>query len=196
MKFKKVLLVVDLQNDFCPGGALGVPGGERIIPAINKYIKFFSAKKLPVFVTRDWHPVNSRHFRDFGGLWPVHCIRNTNGAAFHRELKLSTNAVLFYKGMDPLRDSYSAFQAEDGKGVSLFRVLNSYGIKELFIAGLATDYCVKFTALDAIKRGFKVKILTDAIGGVDLKPGDSERALQQIFKKGAKKVTLDKLIKQ
>lgn len=195
MKFKKVLLVVDVQNDFCPGGALGVPGGERIIPAINQYIKFFSAKKLPVFVTRDWHPVNSRHFRDFGGVWPVHCIQNTNGAAFHRELKLSTNAVLFYKGMDPRKNSYSAFQAEDGKGVSLLKVLNSYGIKELFIAGLATDYCVKFSALDAIKRGFKVKILTDAIGGVDLKPGDSERALQQIFKKGARKTTLDKLIK-
>jgi len=195
VKYKKALLVVDIQNDFCPGGALGVPEGDQIIPTINKYIKFFSQKKLPVLVTRDWHPVRSRHFRDFGGVWPIHCIQNTSGAAFHSALKLPVQTLFFYKGMDPLRESYSAFQAEDGKGVSFLRTLNSYGIKELFIAGLATDYCVKFSALDAIKRKFKVTILIDAIKGVDLRRGDSEKALQQIFKKGAKSMDFDKLVK-
>ncbi|MBI5144855.1 MAG: bifunctional nicotinamidase/pyrazinamidase [Candidatus Omnitrophica bacterium] len=196
MKTKKALLIVDVQNDFCPGGALGVPEGDKIIPKINKYIKIFSKDKLPIFATRDWHPVRTRHFKDFGGSWPVHCIQNTRGAAFHPQLKLSPDIILVYKGIDPQKDGYSAFEAEDDRGIDLVRLLKKLGIKEIYIGGLATDYCVKFTALEALKQGFKVKILLDAIQGVNLKPKDSEEAIKLILKKGAKKITLKDLLKK
>ena len=193
MKSKKALLVVDVQNDFCPGGALGVPGGDTIIPKINRYSAIFQKKKMPIFFSRDWHPIRTRHFKDFGGVWPVHCINNSRGAAFHFWLKLPKEAILLYKGMDPEKDCYSVFQAEDGSGMGFVNLLKVRGIKELYIAGLATDYCVKFTALDALQLDYKVKILVDAIKGVDLKPKDSENALKEIVKKGAKKMTLAKL---
>lgn len=190
MKFKKALLVVDVQNDFCPCGALEIKDGDKIIPAINKYIKIFSKKKLPIFATRDWHPKKTKHFKDFGGLWPVHCVQGTKGAQFHPRLKLPKDAILVYKGMDPKKNSYSAFQAEDANGMSLSNLLKILGIKELYTAGLATDYCVKFTTHDAIRQGFKVKILLDAIKGVNLKPYDSEEAIKEMVKNGAEKVTL------
>lgn len=194
MKTKKALLIVDVQNDFCPGGALGIPQGDKIIPAINKYIKIFQKNKLPIFVTRDWHPVRTAHFKDFGGTWPVHCIQNTFGAAFHPELKLPKKGIIFlYKGMDPAQDSYSAFQAEDERGMGLPELLKRLGVGEIYIAGLATDYCVRFSARDALKQGFKVKILIDAIKGVDLKPRDSEKALKEMLRLGAKKITLRNL---
>ena len=190
MKPKKALLIVDVQNDFCPGGALGVPGGDTIIPAINKYVADFKKKKLPIFVSRDWHPVQTSHFKDFGGIWPVHCIRNSAGAAFHPKFKFPSTAIHFYKGMDPHKDSYSVFHAEDEKGTAFLKLLSFMKITELYIAGLAMDYCVRFTALDALKHKLKVKVLIDAVKGVDLKPGDSEKAIKEIVKKGAKKITL------
>jgi nicotinamidase/pyrazinamidase len=190
MKLKKALLIVDVQNDFCPSGALGVPEGDKIVPVINKYINIFRKKKLPIFLTRDWHPVKTKHFKDFGGIWPVHCIQNTRGAAFHPKLKIPPNAILLYKGMDPGKDCYSSFHAEDERGIDLAKLLKMLGIKELYIAGLATDYCVRFSTRDALKHGFKVKILIDAIKGVNLKPDDSEKAIKAMVKKGAKKITL------
>ena len=196
MKSKKVLLIVDVQNDFCPGGALGVPEGHKIVPMINKYVRIFSKNKLPIFATRDWHPLRSRHFKDFGGLWPVHCLQNTRGAAFHPDLKFPKDTILLYKGMDPEEDCYSSFSAQDLSGQSLYGLLKRMGIIELYIAGLATDYCVKFTAIDALKQKFKVKILSDAVKGVDLKPHDSEEVIKKIVKMGAKKIRLADLKKQ
>ncbi len=196
MKLKKALLIVDVQNDFCPGGTLGVPEGDKIVPVINKYIRIFTQKKLPIFATRDWHPVRTKHFKDFGGLWPVHCIQSTQGAAFHPNLKLPKEVILLYKGMDPEEDCYSSFSAQDLSGQPLFKLLKRMAIKEIYIAGLATDYCVKFTAMDALKHSFKVKILTDAIKGVDLKPNDSAQAIKKITKMGAKKVELADLFKK
>ncbi len=190
MKCKKALLIVDVQNDFCPGGALGIKDGDEIIPVINKYIKIFAAKKLPIFASRDWHPKKTAHFKKFGGVWPEHCIQNTKGAAFHPKLKLPKGVVLLYKGMDPEKDSYSAFQAQGQNGMSLPNLLKILDMKELYIAGLATDYCVKFTTHDAIRQGFKVKILLDAIKGVNLKPNDSENVIREMVKIGAKKITL------
>jgi len=190
MKIKKALLIVDVQNDFCPGGALGIKDGDKIIPTINKYIKNFASKKLPIFASRDWHPIQTVHFKGFGGVWPQHCIQDTKGAAFHPKLKLPKETILLYKGMDPEQDSYSAFQAQDKSGISLSNLLKILDIKELYIAGLATDYCVKFSALDALKNGFKVRLLMDAIKGVDLKPNDSEKAIKEMIKKGAKITTL------
>jgi nicotinamidase/pyrazinamidase len=190
MKFKKALLIVDVQNDFSPGGALGVPEGDKIIPPINKYIKIFSQKKIPIFATRDWHPVKTKHFKDFGGIWPVHCIQNTRGAAFHIELKLPKGVILLYKGMDPKKDSYSSFHAEDISGMKFLNILKRLGIREIYIGGLATDYCIKYSAKDALKNGFKVNVLIDAIKGVNLKPKDSENAIKEIVKMGTKKINL------
>jgi len=190
MKFKKALLIVDVQNDFCPGGALGVPEGDKVVPVINKYLKIFSKKKLPIFATRDWHPVRTKHFKDFGGIWPVHCIENTKGALFHPKLKLPKETISLYKGIYPQKNGYSAFEAEDERGLNFLNLLKIFGVKEIFVSGLATDYCVKFSTRDAVKQGFKVKILMDAIKGVNLKPSDSGNAIKEMVRLGAKKITL------
>ncbi|MDD4938987.1 MAG: bifunctional nicotinamidase/pyrazinamidase [Candidatus Omnitrophica bacterium] len=192
----KALLVVDVQNDFCPGGALGIKQADKIIPAINRYVKIFSAKKIPVLATRDWHPKKTVHFKKYGGVWPEHCVKNTKGARFHPKLRLPKKALLLYKGMDPKKDSYSAFQAQDKEGVSLAAFLKAMGITELYLSGLATDYCVKFTTKDAIKKSFKVNILLDAVKGVDLKPGDSAKAIKEMRNLGAKSLTLVKFKRQ
>ena len=184
---------MDVQNDFCPGGALGIKDGGKIIPAINKYIKIFSEKKLPVFASRDWHPKKTAHFKEFGGAWPRHCIQNSKGAEFHPKLKLPKEAILLYKGMDPEKDSYSVFQAQDQNGMSFLNLLKILGVEEIYIGGLATDYCVKFSALDALKERFKVKLLVDAIKGVNLKPKDSESAIREMLGSGVKKTTLKRL---
>lgn len=193
MKLKKALLVVDVQNDFCPGGALGVKGGDAIIPVVNKYIQAFWKRKLPVLLTRDWHPKETKHFKGYGGVWPKHCVQNTKGAAFHPKLKIPKEAVIFSKGKDPDKDSYSAFAALDHNDTELAFLLKILGVTTLYIAGLATDYCVKYTTLDALRNGFKVVVLTDAIKGVDLKPRDSEEAIKEMTAAGGKKLTLDKL---
>jgi len=190
MKFNKALLVVDIQNDFCPQGALDVPEGDKVVPILNKYIKFFSKKKLPIFASRDWHPKKTVHFNEFGGVWPAHCVQGTKGAQFHPKLKLSKKAIILSKGMNSKEDSYSAFQAENADGISFLNLLKIFKIEEIYIGGLATDYCVKFTTLDALKKGFKVRVLMDAIKGVNLKPDDSIRAIKLMLKKGAKKITL------
>ncbi|MCM8782521.1 MAG: bifunctional nicotinamidase/pyrazinamidase [Candidatus Omnitrophica bacterium] len=190
MKVKKALLIVDVQNDFCPGGALAVPEGDKVVPRLNKYIKIFAKNKLPIFASRDWHPVKTKHFKDFGGAWPVHCIQNTKGARFHPDLKLPKDAIMLYKGMDPQEDSYSCFQTQDLSGMSFRKILHRLGINELYIGGLATDYCVKSSCLDALKHQFKVKILMDAIKGVNLRSDDSEKAIKEMVKKGAKKITI------
>lgn len=195
MKLKRALLIVDVQNDFCPGGALAVPGGDKIVPALNKYIKIFSKNKLPIFASRDWHPKKTKHFKKFGGVWPKHCVQNTKGVHFHPQLKLPKETIILSKGMDPEKDSYSAFQAQDSNGMEFLNLLKIFGIDELYIAGLATDYCVKYSTIDALKNGFRVKLLMDAIKGVNLKPGDSEEAVKEIVKRGAKKTFLKDEIK-
>jgi nicotinamidase/pyrazinamidase len=193
MKLKKALLIVDVQNDFCPGGALAVPEGDKIIPNLNKYIKIFSQKKLPVFASHDWHPKKTRHFKKFGGIWPVHCVQNTKGARFHPRLKLPKETIIISKGQDPQKDAYSAFQAQDANGMDFLALLKYLGIQALYVGGLATDYCVKSSALDATRSGFKVRLLTDAIKGVDLKPGDSEEAIKEMVKNGVKLITLTEI---
>ena len=186
-KFKKALLVVDVQNDFCPGGALGIQEGHKIIPILNRYIKFFEKENLPIFVTRDWHPKVTKHFKQFGGIWPKHCVEGSPGAQFHPELKFPNEAFVMSKGMDPEKDSYSAFHATDLSGTVLSNLLKIFGVTEIYIGGLATDYCVKHSAFDALKDGLKVFILTDAIAGVNLQPEDSSVALEDMVRRGAKK---------
>ena len=184
---------MDVQNDFCPGGALAVPEGDKIIPNLNKYIKIFWQKKLPIFASRDWHPKKTKHFKKFGGVWPVHCVQNTKGAAFHTKLKLPKEAIILSKGMDPEKDSYSAFGGQDTNGMEFLTLLKYLGVQQIYIAGLATDYCVKFSSLDAIKFGFKVRLLTDAIKGVNLKTNDSLEAIKEMMKQGVKKIRLEEV---
>jgi nicotinamidase/pyrazinamidase len=182
------LLVVDVQNDFCPGGALGVAEGDRVIAPLNHYIERFAGAGLPIFATRDWHPVKTTHFKAFGGVWPVHCVQGSYGAEFHRALKLGGETVICSKGMESDSDSYSAFDAVDVAGMKLSELLQQTGVKRIYIGGLATDYCVKQTALDGRKFGFEVAVLKDAIRGVELKQGDSARALREMLEAGTEMV--------
>ncbi len=195
MKLKKALLVVDVQNDFCPKGALAVSGADRIIPVLNSYIKIFEKKKLPIFISRDWHPKVTKHFKSYGGNWPRHCVQGTRGAAFHPALKYPDEAIVMSKGMNPDQDSYSVFHSSDANSTGFLNLLKIFGVTELYIGGLATDYCVKYTVLDALRAGLKAYILTDAVRGVDIKPGDSENAIGDMAAAGAKKITIDKLKK-
>jgi nicotinamidase/pyrazinamidase len=188
MKLKSALVVVDVQNDFCPGGSLAVPEGDWIIPVLNSYIRLFAAAHLPVFASRDWHPKRTIHFKAFGGRWPRHCVQNTKGAEFHPDLRLPEDAIVLSKGMDPQRDSYSVFQGVDRRNVRFADLLEIPGVEELYVGGLATDYCVKRTVLDALRLGLKVRLLTDAIKGVD--PRDSRLAVSLMVRRGARKTTL------
>ena len=180
MSRKPALLVVDLQNDFCPGGALGVPDGDQIVPRVNRTIELFERRGLPILATRDWHPKVTKHFKEFGGAWPPHCIQGTKGARFHPDLQLPKDIILLSKGMDPDQDSYSGFQALSPQGRDLESVVRDLAIDEIFLCGLATDYCVRATALDAVRRGLRVRVLEDAIRGVNLKPGDSKAAIAEM----------------
>jgi nicotinamidase/pyrazinamidase len=194
MQAKKALLVVDIQNDFCPDGALGVREGNQIIPIVNKYVDLFLKKRLPVFVSRDWHPKDSKHFKNAGGPWPVHCVQNTKGAEFHPDFQVPDQAIVLSKGTNPKLDGYSVFEAHDSNNKPFMELLDEMGIEELYISGIATDYCVRMTSLDAFDNGFAVHVLTDAIKGVD--KADSERAIDEIVAKSGKLKTFSEVSKE
>lgn len=184
------LLIVDVQNDFCPGGSLPVPEGDQVAPVLSDYARRFAEAGLPVILSRDWHPAQTRHFTTGGGQWPPHCIQRTQGAQFHPDLHIPEGAIIVSKGMDPDADSYSAFDGVTDDGRSLAEVLRDLGVRRLFVGGLATDYCVRHSALGALDEGLAVVLLTDAMRGVDLQPGDSERALAELRARGATEATL------
>jgi len=183
------LVIVDVQNDFLPGGALPVPEGDKVIQPLNRYIEVFVERKLPVVATRDWHPENHCSFKSRGGPWPPHCIRNTWGAEFPRELKLPPSVIIVSKAVKEDEEAYSGFQ-----GTNLDSVLRRMGVRRLFVGGLATDYCVRATVLDALKLGYQVMLLLDATRGVDVNPGDSERAIREMILGGAIGITLEDLM--
>jgi nicotinamidase/pyrazinamidase len=190
---RDALIVVDLQNDFCPGGALAVPGGDAVVPVVNRYLSGFGSAGAPVFLSRDWHPAVTQHFQAYGGVWPPHCVQGTRGAEFHPGLAPPAEAIVVSKGMDPDQDAYSAVQAKDAEGQPFPAVLEREGVRRLYVGGLATDYCVRATALDAVRAGLEVVVLTDAIGAVDLQPGDGTRALEEMQAAGARLATLKEL---
>lgn len=187
------LVIVDVQNDFCPGGALAVPEGDRVVPVLNRCAARFAAKGAPVFASRDWHPGRTRHFKAQGGAWPPHCVQGTPGAEFHPDLRLPEGTAVVSKGMDPGEDAYSCFQGETETGLAFAVALGEQGVGRLFIGGLATDYCVKATALDALKDGFEVVVLEDAVRAVDLQPGDGARALGEVQQAGGRTGRVDDL---
>jgi nicotinamidase/pyrazinamidase len=187
---KSALIVVDMQNDFCPGGALAVAGGDEIVPVINIYLEFFREAGRCIITSRDWHPLETRHFRKFGGIWPEHCVQGSFGAEFHAGLNLASDTLVFSKGIDPDRDDYSALQARDDSGEPMYEYLKRTDVREIYVCGLATDYCVLKTVLDALSHGFSVKVLADAIRGVELNEGDSERAIGEMSRAGADFLTM------
>lgn len=185
------LLIVDVQNDFCPGGALAVSEGNQVIAPLNRAAATIAQRGGLVIASRDWHPRTTRHFQEFGGKWPVHCVQGTQGAAFHPDLKLPDGAVVVSKGTGTEDDGYSAFEGRTDDGKTLHEVLQAHGVRRLLVGGLATDYCVRASALDALRRGYEVVVLTDAIRGVNLQPDDSARALQEMHAHGAQLLTTD-----
>jgi len=176
---KQALLIVDVQNDFCPGGALAVERGDEVVAPLNRLIDEFLQRGAPVYKSRDWHPATTKHFAKYGGTWPVHCVQNTYGAEFHPALRDDPRVIVVSKGLGDT-DCYSAFDETD-----LAAQLHEQGIEEVLVGGLATDYCVKNTVLDAVKHGFKVKALKNAMHAVNLQPGDGERALEEMRAAGA-----------
>ena len=182
---RSALLVVDVQKDFCPGGALPVPDGDRVVPSLNRYIADAAAQGWPVYASRDWHPPVTRHFRPFGGEWPPHCVQETTGANFHPNLQLPRSTTVISKGLDPDSPGYSAFEGHVAEGRTFLADLHQHEVTHLYVGGLATDYCVKHSVLDALRAGLEVTVLGDAIAGVDLQPGDSTRAITEMREAGA-----------
>ncbi|MBI3480418.1 MAG: isochorismatase family protein [Nitrosomonadales bacterium] len=177
------LLMVDVQNDFLPGGSLAVPHGDEVVTVLNRYLKIFAA--LPVYATRDWHPEQHCSFTAYGGIWPPHCVAGTQGAQFAAALQLPSSATIVSKATAVDQDAYSAFQDTD-----LDTLLYAAKIRRLFIGGLATDYCVLNTVRDALGLGYRVLLLGDAIRAVNVQPGDGERAEQEMLSLGAQRITL------
>lgn len=187
------LVIVDVQNDFCPGGSLAVPEGDQVVPVLNRYARRFAEAGAPIFASRDWHPEKTTHFQAYGGVWPPHCVQGTRGAEFHPDLALPDGTIVVSKGMDPNADAYSCFQADDPNGMPFAAALGEKGAQRLFVGGLATDYCVKATVLDAAREGFQVVVLEDAIRAVNVNPGDGEKAIAEMEAAGAAFVTYESL---
>jgi nicotinamidase/pyrazinamidase len=179
------LLVVDVQNDFCPGGALPAPGGDQILPALNRHVVDARGLGIPVYASRDWHPSITRHFNAYGGEWPPHCVQGSTGAQFHPALMLPPDVVVISKGDNPDRPGYSAFDGRTPQGKSLLVDLRDHQIDSVYVSGIATEYCVKATVLDALGAGLRVTVLRDAVAGIDIHSGDADRALEEMSKAGA-----------
>ncbi|MGA1868539.1 MAG: bifunctional nicotinamidase/pyrazinamidase [bacterium] len=202
----RALVVVDIQYDFCPGGTLAINHGDEVVPVINKVRGFFDK----VIFTQDWHPPNHKSFAsnnnkkvgdiiDLNGIsqimWPDHCVQNTKGAHLLESLTVRDNDFIIHKGMDEEIDSYSTFfdNCRQNK-TPLDDYLKAHHIKDIFMAGLATDYCVKFSVVDALELGYNVTVIEDAVRGVDLKPGDVDNAIHEMKEKGATFIHSDHII--
>ncbi len=179
------LIIVDVQKDFLPGGALAVKEGDRIVPLLNRYIEKFQRLGLPIVATRDWHPPDHCSFKSRGGPWPAHCIAGTSGAEFAEGLRLPPNTLIVSKATRADQEAYSGFER-----TGLAEKLKRLGVTRLFIGGLATEYCVLNTVRDAIEKGFRVVVLSDAMRAVNANPGDEAKALEQMRQWGAEFVRL------
>lgn len=183
------LLIVDVQNDFLPGGALAVADGDAVVPALNHCIALFAAQSLPIIASRDWHPAAHCSFQAQGGSWPPHCIADTAGAAFAAALQLPSSAQVVSKAASADTDAYSAFA-----GTGLAAQLQAWGVRRLVVGGLATDYCVLNSVLDALALDLQVVLLVDAVRAVDLGAGDGARAIARMAEQGAVLAKVDALM--
>jgi len=175
---------VDVQHDFLPGGALGITGGDAVVEPLNRMLGAWHRRGLPVFLSRDWHPVGHCSFAAQGGPWPEHCVAGSPGAEFSRQLTRSPADIVISKATRVDKDAYSALD-----GTPLADALQARGITRLFIGGLATDYCVRATGLDARRAGLDVVVLADAVGAVNVEPGDGDRALAELAAAGCELAT-------
>jgi len=182
------LLIVDVQNDFLPGGALGVPAGDEVVPVLNRYLGEWRARGLPVFATRDWHPPGHCSFRERGGPWPPHCVAESQGARFASALDLPPTTVVISKSTMVDQDAYSGFQ-----GTDLDDRLRRAEVRRVFVGGLATDYCVVSTVRDALARGYRTIVLADAIRAVDVHPDDGRKAEEEMGRLGATLIRIEAL---
>jgi len=193
LKRGDALIVVDLQNDFLPGGALAVPEGDRVISPLNDVIEKFRNENLPLFFTRDWHPSHHSSFLEMGGSWPVHCVKDTNGAALATGLSVPEGAAIISKASEPDTDEYSGLKGFDDDGSRLDEILKRQNIRRVVIGGLATDYCVLNTVLDALDLGCEVYVLADAVRAVNVKPDDGTRAVRDMTDRGARFLTSESI---
>lgn len=190
------LLIVDVQKDFCGGGALAVPDGDAVVAPLSRVAEEMAAAGRPVYASRDWHPPSSPHFTSYGGTWPVHCVQDTRGAAFHGELRLPRGTEVVTKGDSPADPhGYDAFEGRVASGASLPLDLRARGVTHLVVGGLATDYCVKNSVLGARRAGLDVTVLIDAVRAVELEPGDGRKALADMFAAGARFSTVERLLR-
>ena len=185
------LIIVDVQYDFLPGGNLPVPLGEEVIPVLNQYLQVAGAAKIPIFASRDWHPPHTVHFGVDGGTWPVHCVQGSNGANFHKDLQLPSSTHVVTKGDNHDDDGYSAFQGWLANGQPLIDVLHDFHVGRVFVGGLATDYCVQRTVLDACNAGLEAVYLRDACRAVEVERGDGVRAEEHMLSAGARACTFE-----
>jgi nicotinamidase/pyrazinamidase len=185
------LILVDIQNDFCPGGALAVQEGDGIVEVVNSLSHLFPF----IVATQDWHPSNHVSFKEQGGIWPAHCVQSSYGAELHPNLKQEAIDLYFRKAFKANMDSYSGFDGIDEQGRSLNEALKAEKIETVYVTGLATDYCVKATTLDALKNNFEVFVVTDAIRAVNVSEGDGEKALQELKQAGAHLISSNELLK-
>jgi len=169
------LIVVDVQNDFCPGGALAVPAGDEVVPELNRWLHAAQQGGAGVFATRDWHPSDHTSFTDQGGPWPPHCVQNTPGAEFHTDLELPMGVPVISKGVEAADDSYSNFAKTD-----LDARLRAGGATRLWIGGLALDYCVLWTALEAVRLGYEVHLIAAASRSIATSPEDVQKTIAQL----------------
>lgn len=176
---RRALIIVDVQNDFCPGGALAVSHGDEVVAPLNRLAEEFLKRGDVVVKSRDWHPAQTKHFAAYGGVWPVHCVQGTRGAEFHPDLIDDLRIAVISKDKVDV-DEYSAFDR-----TGLASLLRERGVEEVWVGGLATDYCVKHTVLDALREGFKVKAISEAMRAVELKPGDGQHAIEEMQQAGA-----------
>src|SRR5437588_8341212 len=177
---QKALIVVDVQNDCWPGGSLAVADGYQVVAPLNQLIKEFLDRGEPVYKTRDWHPAQTKHFQAYGGIWPVHCVQGTRGAEFHPDLSDDPRITIISKGVDESADGYSGFD-----GTNLAQLLREEKVEEVWVGGLATDYCVKHTVLDGLRKGFRVNALADAMRAVNVSPRDGAQAIDEMRDAGA-----------
>lgn len=186
------LLVVDMQNDFLPpSGSLAVAEGDQIMGLANRLIHEFEDRKLPIFITRDWHPANHCSFKEQGGPWPPHCVQGTPGAEFHKDLYMPKVLTVISKANRPELEAFSDFE-----GTGLAERLNAFNTDTLVVMGLATDYCVRATVLDGLAEGFKVIVVNEGIRAVNVNPGDGEKAILEMRHLGARFESLEDVLKK
>ncbi len=183
------LIVVDVQNDFCPGGTAAVEDGDAVARKMSDVALNFRSRDGRVFATQDWHPTNHKSFAENGGIWPAHCVRGSQGADFHKDLKLPIGSSIIRKGEEVETDAYSGFE-----GTSLGSHLDRLGVKRVFVGGLSTEYAVQHTVYDALQKGYNAFVITDAVSAVNANPDDDQRALDSMLASGAKPVTTDELM--